>query len=294
MRQSLVTLLFGLIFTGALQAQNQESYLTSKLISGCPAEIEPMKNQIGLTDFTYTSLETGIDSVKIFFGSMKDGENKGYWISLYNNDKINYFQPVSLEKSEDSEILTKKVDIVIDWKRISVKIMHKPLSDEIHYTWLNNEFVSKNASIIIIERPIQKHKQFPALILKSINGDNISTQDYKGKYLVVNWWATFCTPCRKEIPGLNKLVEKYKQNPDIVFLSIAADSKDKLENYLESNEFNYLQTLGDEMTANMFGILFPINIIVNPQGIITYYSEGGSENKYLVIDDELKKQMDKE
>jgi len=289
-----ITFLFGLYISLTLFAQSPESYLISKLIPGCPVEIEPIKNQIGLTDFTYTFLETGIDSVKILFGSMKDKGNKSYWISLYNNDKIKYFQPVNLEKSEDSEILAKKVDIVIDWKRISVKIMHKPLSEEIHYNWLNNDSVSKKASIIIIDRPIQKHKQFPNLELKSINGDKISTHDYEGKYLVVNWWNTSCAPCRKEIPGLNKLVEKYKLNPDIVFVSIALENKDKLENYLESNEFNYLQTLGDETTAKMFGIIFPINIIVNPQGVITYYCEGGSENKYLDIDEELKKQMDKE
>lgn len=52
------------------------------------------------------------------------------------------------------------------------------------------------------------------------------------------------------------------------------------------------KTCGSPNTHNTFGESFPKNLIVNPQGMISYYSEGGHENKYLDIDNELKKQMD--
>jgi hypothetical protein len=55
-----------------------------------------------------------------------------------------------------------------------------------------------------------------------------------------------------------------------------------------------MQTLGNNETVKLFGESFPKNIIVNPQGIITYYSEGGHENKYMDIDEELKRQLNKE
>jgi hypothetical protein len=52
--------------------------------------------------------------------------------------------------------------------------------------------------------------------------------------------------------------------------------------------------LGDSEAAKLFGKSFPRNIIVNPQGITTYYSEGANENKYMDIDEELKRQLKKE
>ena len=87
------------------------------------------------------------------------------------------------------------------------------------------------------------NKQFPNLKLETLYGDTISIQDYKGKYLVINWWATSCINCWKEIPGLNKLVEKYKSNKDIVFLAIAFDKRDVLEHDLRKKEFNYLHAI---------------------------------------------------
>jgi thiol-disulfide isomerase/thioredoxin len=238
-------------------------------------------------------LATGIDSINVVFGEMTQGNNKGYWISLYSNKTLKSFTTVSLEKNESSEILSKKIDIEYDnsSKRISLQVKHNPSSDEVTYTWLDNNEKSKTLKIANIERPIQKNKQFPTVKLESLNGESISVQDFEGKYVIINWWATTCAPCRKEIPGLNKLVEKYKTNKDVVFLSIAFDKKERLENYLKYNEFKYLQTLGDKKTSEIFGETFPKNIIVNSEGIVTYYSEGGHENKHIEIEEELKRQM---
>lgn len=295
MRQSLVILLFGLIFTGVLQAQNKESYLTSKLISGCPTEIEPIAKQIGLSNLSYSNLETGIDTIKVVFGRMTQGERNGYWISSYIKNKLATFSTVDLLKNESSQSLTNIAVISYDnsSKKISVQLIHNPSINEIQYLWINNNQKSKIATVIHIEKPLQRDKLFPPLKVVSLNGDSISIKDFIGRFIVINWWATGCAPCRQEIPGLNSLFEKYKTNSEVVFLAIAFDKKKNLEYYLNSKEFKYKQTLGDKETAKLFGESFPKNIIVNPQGIITYYSEGGHENRYKDIDEELKRQMDK-
>ncbi len=287
----LVTL--GILLFITIFAQNQEEFKSSKLISGCPKEIEPIKNQLGMKNFSYASLETGVDSLNVVFGEMTQGESKGYWISHYSNNVLNSFKTITLEKNESSEFLSKKIDVEFDnsSKRISLQIKHNPSSDEVSYAWLYNNEKSKTLKIANIERPIQKNKRFPSVQLESLNGESISAQDFEGKYVIINWWATTCAPCRKEIPGLNQLVEKFKLNQDIVFLSIAFDKREGLENYLKYNEFKYLQTLGDKSTSEIFGESFPKNIIVNPIGIVTYYSEGGHENKYMEIEKELIRQM---
>ena len=294
MRQAFVILLFGLVFTGVLQAQNQESYLTSKLISGCPADLEPITKQLRLNNLSYSNLETGIDSIKVVFGRMTQGERNGYWISSYINSKLATFSTVSLLKNESSQSLTNIADISYDnsSKKISVQLTHDPSINEIQYLWVNNNQKSKIATIVKIEKPIQKGKMFPLIKVKTLNGDSISITDFNGKYVVINWWATTCGPCRLEIPGLNTLVDKYQNNSDIVFLAVAFDKKSDLEYYLNLKEFKYIQTLGDKETAKLFGESFPKHIIVNPEGTITFYSEGGNENRYMDIDKELKRQME--
>jgi thiol-disulfide isomerase/thioredoxin len=288
--------MLGLIFGASLNAQNQESYSTSKLIAGCPAEIKPISDQLGLSNLSYSNLKTGIDTLKILFGELTQGKSSGYWISLFGNGKLLTFTTVNPMKNKASGFPSDTVGIEYDdsSKKISVLVTHNTSTNQIQYSWLkNNNQKSKTATIVTIEKPLQKGKLFPATKFVSLNSDSISTKSFPGKYIVINWWATTCGPCRQEIPGLNSLVEKYKSNSDVVFLAVAFNKKEDLEYYLNLKEFKYIQTLGDKGTAKLFGESFPKNLIINPRGMITYYSEGGNEGRFLEIDKELKLQMSK-
>lgn len=294
MKKALAILTIGIFFTLSINAQKKEIFLTSKLISGCPLEIEPIAKQLKLSNLSYSNLETGIDSLKVVFGRSTHNESNSYWISSYIKDKLKTFQTIDLVKNESTQFLTNTVDITYDnnEKKISVQLTDNTLTNEIRYLWFdNNNKKSKIASIIRIEKAIEKDNPFPSLTVKSLKGDNVSIKDYKGKYVVINWWATTCTPCIKEMPGLNSLVEKYKSNPEVVFLAIAFDDKESVKYFLNKKNFNYTQNLGDDKAAKLFGNSFPKNIIVNPQGITTYYSEGAGENKYMDIDKELQRQL---
>lgn len=297
MKKTLALLTIGIFFTLSIKAQKKEIFLTSKLISGCPIEMEPIAKQLRLSNLSYSNLETGIDSVKVVFGRLTQGESNGYWISSYINNKLVTFSTVERLKNESTQFPTNVTDISYDnsSKKISLQWMHNTSTNKIQYIWLNNnKQKSKIATIINIEKAIEKDKPFPSVTVESLKGASVSIKDFIGKYVVINWWATGCAPCRKEIPGLNSLVEKYKSNPEVVFLAIALDEKERLEKFLNSKNFNYMQTFGNNETAKLFGESFPKNIIVNPQGIISFYSEGGNENMYITVDEELKRQLNKE
>jgi thiol-disulfide isomerase/thioredoxin len=295
MKQTFLFLTLVLLFTISLNAQKTSTTLTSKLVLGCPKEIEFIKNQINLSDISYSNLETGIDTMAVMFGEFIQQGRKGYWITLFSKGNLLTFTMPQLLNTDDSGFPSNTINIKFDdsSKKISVQITHNTSTNSIQYLWVNNNQKSKIATIEKIEKPIQKDKMFPLIKVKTLNGDSISISDFSGKYVVINWWATTCGPCRQEIPGLNTLVDKYQTNSDIVFLAVAFDKKSDLEYYLNLKEFKYIQTLGDKEIAKLFGESFPKNIIVNPQGMITYYSEGGHENRYLDIDEELKRQMDK-
>ena len=282
-----------IVFFKMSKAQDENIYLKSKLISGCPKDLEQIKDQMGLSKLSYSTLETGIDTLKIIFGTMQQQEVKGYWYALCINNKFATFSTGSLEKLDSSDILSKNIDLFFynSSKRISFKVMHRPSSDEIAYCWINNKLFSKTAMISNVEKPIEMNKKFPLLKFEALNGDTVSIKDFTDKYLVINWWNTGCAPCRVEMPNLNKLVEKYKSNSNVVFLAIAFDKKDRLESFLKTREFKYIQTLANKDIAKIFGESYPKNIIVNPKGLITYYKEGASEYTPLEIEQALKAQI---
>ena len=79
----------------------------------------------------------------------------------------------------------------------------------------------------------------PDFSLQDINGDIITLSDLRGKVVVVNFWATWCGPCRMEIPEFNDLVKKYADgNLMILGLSIS-DNEKALKNFAKSYQINY-------------------------------------------------------
>lgn len=90
------------------------------------------------------------------------------------------------------------------------------------------------------------------------------------------------------MPGLNQLVEQYKDNPNIVFIAIADNDKDRLPGFLYNHEFNYIQTLANQEARVLFDPIYPQHIIIDSTGEIYHHSSGGKENIYLKIDEKIK------
>ena len=78
--------------------------------------------------------------------------------------------------------------------------------------------------------------------IKDLNGNAISFENYKGKVIFINLWATWCGPCRAEMPGIQSLADKLKDNKQIEFVMISVDKEvalPKVSAYLKKNEFTF-------------------------------------------------------
>jgi thiol-disulfide isomerase/thioredoxin len=107
--------------------------------------------------------------------------------------------------------------------------------------------------------------------LKDMNGVDVKLDSFKGKVILINFWATWCGPCKAEIPSLVELQEKYAD--DLVVLGFSVDDPaEKMKPYAEEYKVNYplLAGNGREDVQNAFGPLLgiPVSVIIDRQGII--------------------------
>lgn len=103
-----------------------------------------------------------------------------------------------------------------------------------------------------------------------------STADLKGKVVLINFWATWCPPCRAEMPSLHSLYSKLKNDDRIVFLFMNEDEDDlKVKSYLENNGFNMpVSTRTSNLPGEIFNGTLPTTVILDKEGRIVFRHEG--------------------
>jgi len=79
---------------------------------------------------------------------------------------------------------------------------------------------------------------FPEFDFTDLKGNLYTNEKTKGKTIILKTWFINCKACVAEFPELNEFVERHKQNNDIIFLSLALDSKDELESFLQKKFLN--------------------------------------------------------
>jgi len=225
---------------------------------------------------TYAELETGLDDIQIYTGIGSRDEISGYWIKIGPA-----FTTISLKKDEALNICRDTIRYTFsgDTTMVAFELIHHLSTDEIQYIWLDeNGNRSEKTIIINVDFPLKTGKMFPDLTIEQLDGEMLSFKDLIGKTVVVNWWHIACPPCIEEMPGLNIVVEQYKENSDVVFIAIAPHKKEHITHFLESREFNYIQTLANDDAVGLFGGTFPVHIIINSKGIIYSFAKGGGGN----------------
>jgi thiol-disulfide isomerase/thioredoxin len=113
--------------------------------------------------------------------------------------------------------------------------------------------------------------------LKDMHGVDVHLSAFKGKVILLNFWATWCGPCRAEIPSLVELQEQYKD--DLVVLGLSVDdTAEKLLPYAAEFKMNYPVLVGNgrEDVQEAFGPLFgiPVSVIIGRDGIVAKKHSG--------------------
>ncbi len=132
-------------------------------------------------------------------------------------------------------------------------------------------------------------KKFDSFSATDMNGKLVDTKQLKGKVLVVNFWFTTCPPCKAERPYLNKIVDDYKADSNVVFIAIALDQKEQLEPYLKEYEFKYNVIPAGKKIADSYHIKgYPTQVIVDKEGKVAFHTV----SYYSVTDYWMRKTID--
>lgn len=276
--------------------QNKEvsTFKTSNINKGTPEILESIVKSLPFKIKSYSKLETSNDTVQIYFGGLSQENQSGNWLALSLNNQLKQFTTITLTPNPKTE---KENNFDIQFNnseyRVSLRIKNvDTVHNKVTYSW--SDFSNLTDSLIVqkLDKPLSRGNTFPKIELTDLKGENFNLYNHKGKIIVINWWATACAPCREEIPGLNKLVDKYdKQN--IMFVAIADDSKNRVSHFLKKNEFKYDMVFAPKEGRKVFGNSYPKNLIIDSSFNVIYYSEGGNKLKWKEIDNYLIKHLNK-
>ncbi len=106
--------------------------------------------------------------------------------------------------------------------------------------------------------------------LQDLEGKPVSLSDYKGKVVFIDFWATWCPPCRASIPAVENLYEQYKDNEDFVVLGInLQEDKDTILKFMKKQKMNYPVLLSDKKVISNYKISsIPRFFIIDKNGEI--------------------------
>lgn len=138
---------------------------------------------------------------------------------------------------------------------------------------------------VVLAAPVMAAKKMPAFSGKTVNNlGKFDSATLQGKVVLVNFWATWCPPCRKEIPFLDKLQEKYRDKGFVVVgVSMDEGGEKLVAKFMEKQKVNYPVILGDTDLARGFGgvIGVPASFLVDRQGELIRRYDGFATEKEL-------------
>lgn len=134
-------------------------------------------------------------------------------------------------------------------------------------------------------RPAHNENQMaPDFQLSSLEGRQVKLSDYRGKAVLLNFWASWCGPCKVEMPWFTELQDRYRQQ-GLEVIGIAADNagKDKIKSFVEKMHVKYTILLGTDEVSDAYGGIqgLPTSFYIDRDGRIVKQVAG------LISEDEI-------
>lgn len=138
---------------------------------------------------------------------------------------------------------------------------------------------------------LQKGEKAPAIKLVTTSGQPVTLDNYKGYVLVMDFFATWCVPCKHSIPHLNSLSQKYgKQGLQILGVSVDEGNEREVKNFVAERKIVYpVAVSGEEMQTDYGLRSIPTVYVINKKGIVAEKFQGYSDQTAKAMEDSIKR-----
>jgi thiol-disulfide isomerase/thioredoxin len=120
-------------------------------------------------------------------------------------------------------------------------------------------------------QPIKGNTKVPNLNLTDLKGKKWETKDLKGKVIFLNFWATWCGPCKEEMPSMEELYQQFKSK-DFIFLTISVDyeKKEIVKEFIQKHRYTFPVLLDPECaTLDIFQVQgIPTTFLIDKKGMM--------------------------
>lgn len=157
-----------------------------------------------------------------------------------------------------------------------------------------NKIIENNLKKTVADAAMDKPA--PLFTLTDVNGKKVSLEDFKGKVVILDFWATWCGPCKRSFPAMQMAQKKYKSDPNVKFLFIHTWERDdnaiaEAKKYIQDNHYNFevLMDLKDPQTkankvVSSYGVNgIPAKFVIDPQGNIRFHLTGFNGNNQEAV-----------
>ncbi|UPK67719.1 TlpA family protein disulfide reductase [Chitinophaga filiformis] len=111
------------------------------------------------------------------------------------------------------------------------------------------------------------------------DGKTFTLSSLRGKVVFLNFWATWCPPCRAEMPSINALYERFREDKNVIFLTVDTDGNyKKANNFLKKQQYSLpLYVADSQIPGELLGRSIPTTVIINKKGQVAYRHVGAAD-----------------
>jgi cytochrome c biogenesis protein CcmG, thiol:disulfide interchange protein DsbE len=138
-------------------------------------------------------------------------------------------------------------------------------------------------------------KELPAVFLPDLDGKKVNLADFgkNGKVTVISFWATWCSPCKKELNNISYLYEDWQDEYDVELIAISIDdtrNTSKVKSYVNGQGWDYVVLLdsNEELKRLLNFQTVPFTVVIDKNGKIVYSHSGYVEGDEYVLEDRIK------
>ncbi|MEM1220162.1 MAG: TlpA disulfide reductase family protein [Bacteroidota bacterium] len=155
-------------------------------------------------------------------------------------------------------------------------------------------YLEKQAKATKLERIKEEmiNEEAPAFALKNLAGESVSLESLQGKVVVIDFWATWCGPCKASFPAMQEAVNKYEETEDVAFLFIdtwerSSDKQAGAQAFISDNGYTFEILMdNDNKAVSDFGVRgIPAKFILDKQGHIRFNGAGFDGNNQALVDE---------